>query len=153
MSAGLTTTSARDASAAEDTFTARLSTAAGAQVVLQQTAAAWGPMVSTTRVVGDRGAVWLDRESVWLATAAEPYGRLVDPPDDLRLPHQPSQNDDPRHRFTHLELGPSIRQAEAFRDAILGVARRNGPQPATFDDGVANTAVLDALRAPGAVTL
>ena len=44
-----------------------------------------------------------------------------------------------------VEYGPYTRLAAAFRDRILGVARA-GPDPATFVDGVAQMAVLDAAR-------
>jgi hypothetical protein len=55
--------------------------------------------------------------------------------------------DDLRHRFTHLELGPAIVQAEVLRDLVLGVGR-GGPvvPPATFVDGLACMEVLDAIR-------
>jgi predicted dehydrogenase len=44
-----------------------------------------------------------------------------------------------------VEYGPYTRLAAAFRDRILGVGRA-GPDPATFVDGVAQMAVLDAAR-------
>ncbi|MCU1461579.1 MAG: oxidoreductase [Acidimicrobiales bacterium] len=149
VAAGLTLTSDRPAGTAEDSFTAYLRMASGADVVVQQTAGAWGAMAMTTRVAGSRGTVWLDGRDVWLADHDRPQGTLVEPPADLRLPDPPPPSGDTRHRFTHLELGPSIRQAEAFLAAIRG-RPAPGPAAATFDDGVASMAVLDAIRASAA---
>jgi predicted dehydrogenase len=39
-----------------------------------------------------------------------------------------------------------VRRYEAFRDRILGVPLARDPIPATFTDGVAGMAVLDAIR-------
>ena len=44
-----------------------------------------------------------------------------------------------------VEYGPYTRLAAVFRDLILGRAV-SGPAPATFSDGVAQMAVLDAIR-------
>jgi predicted dehydrogenase len=129
---------------AEDTFTARLTTADGCAVAFQQTAGAWGPMVQVTRVAGTRGTLWLDGSDVWLADATGTRQLAV--PGDLRLPDAPAPSDDPRHRFTHLELGPYTRLAEAFRERILGQPSSSAISPATFDDGVACMEVLDAMR-------
>jgi hypothetical protein len=74
-------------------------------------------------------------------------GRRVLPvPDDLALPASEA-SDDPRHRYTHLELGPYTRLCEALS------ARMDGRQPEspvpvpTFADGLACMRVLDAVRA------
>ena len=52
-------------------------------------------------------------------------------------------------RFTHLELGPSIRQAEAFMAAVEG-RLPHAAGAATFDDGLASMVILDAIRASAA---
>jgi predicted dehydrogenase len=39
-----------------------------------------------------------------------------------------------------------VRLYHAFRDRILGVPLPSDPKPATFVDGVAGMAVLDAIR-------
>ena len=49
-----------------------------------------------------------------------------------------------------LDLGPYTRLAEHFRARILGIDPPPGPAPATFADGVADMAVLDAMRASAA---
>ena len=45
-----------------------------------------------------------------------------------------------------LDLGPYTCLATAFRNLILGNAIPDDPRPATFADGVAGMAVLDAIR-------
>ncbi|MEY2424091.1 MAG: hypothetical protein QOI95_4158 [Acidimicrobiaceae bacterium] len=123
---------------ADDGFTAHLTMASGCEVTVVQTAAAWGPPSGITRVVGDQGSVWLDDESgVWLADAEHPRGRLM----AKAAAVEPS--DDPRHRFTHLELGPFTELCRQFDVAIAG-----GPTgaAATFADGAATQRVLDLIR-------
>jgi predicted dehydrogenase len=143
----LSMTSARDAGvAACDSFTARLEMVSGAQVVVQQTAGAWGPTADMTRVAGTHGTLWIDDARVWLADASR--RQCLDVPDDLALPPAPPASTDPRHRFTHLELGPYIRLAEVFAARIRGLRPSSPVQPATFADGVACMEVLDRLRGP-----
>jgi predicted dehydrogenase len=136
---------------ADDTFSLLLRMRSGATVVLQQTAAAWGPPAGFTRVAGTEGTLWLDGATVWLARAGQEPAAVPVPP-DLALPPPASSPpaDDPRHRFSHLELGPSIRQAEVFAQLIRGEPLSpHLPRPATFADGVACMEVLDAARRGG----
>ena len=102
--------------------------------------------VSPECVAGTKGTLWIDGADLWLANEAG--SAVVAIPGELELPTAPAPSDDPRHRFTHLELGPSIRQAECFRDLILGrPLSPTRPRPATFQDGVACMDVLDRVRA------
>ena len=128
----------RRANDADDTFIAHLVMESGCEVTLGQTAAAWGPPSGVTHVVGEQGSVWIDRESsVWLADAEHPGGRCV-----LEAAvAEPS--DDPRHRFTHLELGPFTELCRRFAVAIAG---GDAGDAATFADGVAAQRVLDQIR-------
>ena len=142
----LSMTSARDLRvAAADSFTALLDMASGAHAVVQQTAGAWGPMTDVARVAGTEGTLWIETGRVW---HADPAGtaRCLDVPDDLALPPAPPASADPRHRFTHLELGPYTRLAEAFAARIRGLPPPSPVAPATFADGVACMEVLDRLR-------
>lgn len=130
---------------AEDTFAVQFRLERGTDGVLLQTAAAWGPMSGVTRLAGSRASAWIDGADTWLADADG--ARRLDVPDDLALPPPPPEADDPRHRFTHLELGPFTRLCEALR---AGTEGRPPPTPvplATFADGVAAMRVLDAVRA------
>jgi predicted dehydrogenase len=97
-----------------------------------------------SRVVGTRGSVWLEDDVAWIADADGT--RVLDVPDDLALPTAPAESDDPRHRFTHLELGPFTRLCEVLRAGVEGTEAPDAVAPATFADGVANTRVLDAIR-------
>jgi predicted dehydrogenase len=146
----LSMTSARDAvGGAVDSFTALLDMASGAHVVVQQTAGAWGPMADVARVAGTEGTVWIADGRVWLAeatTGATGRAQCLDVPDDLALPPAPPASADPRRRFTHLELGPYTRLAEAFAARVRGLPSPSPVEPATFADGVACMEVLDRLR-------
>jgi predicted dehydrogenase len=147
VSATTGVTSARG-DVAEDSFTVRFRLRSGVDGVLQQTAAAWGPYGGLTRVAGTDGSLWTEGDTVWLADRAGV--RALPVPADLVLPAAPTESDDPRHRFTHLELEPYTRLCEVLRAAVDGRA----PDPAvpvpTFVDGVACMEVLDAIRASAA---
>jgi len=139
VSAALSTVSAR-AGGAEDTFVVRVTMRSGAHGVLQQTAASWSANVAgLTVVAGTAGTVSIEGSTVWLADREGRHALPV--PDDLRLPEPPTVSSDPRERYTHLELGPYTRLCEALRDGRGVVALP------TFEDGVAEMEVLDAIRA------
>ncbi|HEX6310350.1 MAG TPA: Gfo/Idh/MocA family oxidoreductase [Acidimicrobiia bacterium] len=148
VSAAVDTISGRSAGSADDTFTIRIRFASGADGVLQQTAGAWGPGAALSRVVGSEGTVWLDDGVAWLADRVAT--RALPVPDDLELPEAPGMSDDPRHRFTHLELGPYTRLAEVLRAGVEGAAPATAVPAPTFADGLACMRVLDAVRASAA---
>ncbi len=147
VSARLNVVSAR-AGVAEDSFTIRFRLVNGLEGVLQQTAAAWGPMTGLTRVAGSAGTVWIDGDEPWLADAEG--ARRLDVPDDLALPAAPLESDDPRHRFTHLELGPFTRLGEVLLAGVEGRPLPGAVPIPTFVDGVAEMQALDAIRASAA---
>ena len=122
--------------------------ASGVDGVLQQTAAAWGPYAGITRVAGTNGTVWIDGDEPWLADREGV--RRLDVPPDLELPAAPDESGDPRHRFTHLELGPFTRLCEALRAGVEGRPLPDAVPLPTFADGVAEMRVLDAIRASAA---
>ena len=130
---------------AEDTFTVRFRLRSGVDGVLQQTAAAWGPMAGLTRIAGTRATAWIDGTEAWIADAAGTR-RLGIPP-DLQLPDPPPVSDDPRHRFTHLELGPYTRLCQVLRAGVDGRPLSAAVPVPTFADGLAEMEVLDAIRA------
>jgi predicted dehydrogenase len=142
VAAALSMVSARAPAMAEDSFTVTARMRSGAVAMLQQTAAARGPLVSVTRVAGTDGSAWIDGDDVWLARD-DGVERVEVAPADV-LPAGPPRFDHPAGRYTHLELGPYTRLAERFRDAIV-----RGAVPAdvpTFADGLAGMRVLDAVR-------
>jgi len=147
VSARLNVVSARDG-VAEDSFTVRFRLESGAEGVLQQTAAAWGPLAGMTRVAGSRGTVWIDGDEPWIGDADGT--RRLEVPADLVPPGAPGASDDPSHRFTHLELGPFTRLCEVLRAGVEGRPLPDAVPVPTFADGVAEMRVLDAIRASSA---
>jgi len=137
--------SARDGGA-EDSFVVRVTTRGGAHGVLQQTAASWTPhVVGVSIVAGTEGTIEVTGEGVFCSDRSGRHALPVPP--DLALPVPETLSDDPRERYTHLELGPYTRLAEALR---AGVERRlpdAAVVPPTFVDGLAEMRVLDAIRA------
>jgi len=135
---------------AEDSYTVHFRLRSGVEGVMQSTAGAWGPPLFTTRIVGGAGTLWVDFDTVWLADSEGQ--RQLPVPDDLQLgPPDPPPADllvtayDQLHAFG-IDLPPYTRLAETFRDLILGRPVADDPKPATFADGVADMAVLDAIR-------
>ena len=116
VSAAMRVVSDRDVTA-DDTFTVRARMANGCDVVLAQTAGAWGEPTGITRVAGSHGTVWLDGDTAVLADREGT--RPLPVPPELVLPPAPPAVDDPAHAYTHLELGPYTRLAECFRRGRL----------------------------------
>ncbi|MDQ1509068.1 MAG: hypothetical protein QOG50_912 [Actinomycetota bacterium] len=143
VSATLPTVAAR--AGAEDSFVVRTSSQSGVDIVMQQTAASWTPGVSSlTMVAGTEGTLEINATGVW---CSDRLGRhLLETPDDLALP-SPEASDDPRHRYTHLEVGPYTRLCEALRAGIEGNEAPTSVPVPTFADGLACMRVLDAIRA------
>jgi predicted dehydrogenase len=149
VSATLPTVARREG--AEDSFAIRMTTRGGAEVVLQQTAASWTPgVVGVTVVAGTDGTLELSNEGVWLSDREG--RRLLGVPTDLALPDAPGASDDPRHRYTHLELGPYTRLCEVLRAGVEGHPPSGRVPVPTFADGLADMRVLDAIRASAAAS-
>ena len=147
VSAALPVVSARTG-VAEDSFVVRFRLRSGAEGVLQQTAAAWGPYAGLTRVAGTDGTLWTEGDAVWLADRSGT--REVPVPGDLAPPAGPAPSDDPQHVYTHLELGPYVRLCEVLRAGVDGRPHGSAVPVPTFADGVAEMAVIDAIRASAA---
>ena len=148
LSAALSVVSSRTG-VAEDSYVLRFRMANGAEGVVQQTAAAWGPSAAMVRVAGTLGTIWVEGTDVWFADGEGK--RQLSVSDDLRLPPPPeADRDDPRKRFSHFELGPYIRLCEALRAGVDGRTQASAVPLPTFADGVAAMEVLDAIRASAA---
>jgi predicted dehydrogenase len=148
VSASLPTVSARTGGA-EDTFVVRVTTTSGAQGVAQQTAASWTPhVVGLSIVAGTEGTIEVTGEGVFCSDRSGRRELAV--PVDLELPAPPELSDDPRERYTHLELGPYARLAGVLRAGVEGRPVESAVAVPTFVDGVAEMRVLDAIRASAA---
>jgi predicted dehydrogenase len=147
VSATLTVLSAREA-VAEDSYIAHFQMANGVKGVLQSTGASWGPYTTMMRVAGTSGSLWIEDGVVRIADRDGTRELPVTP--DLLLPPPPQTSDDPRQRFSHLELGPYTRLCEALRARINGDSESSAVAVPTFADGVACMEVLDAIRASAA---
>jgi predicted dehydrogenase len=145
VSAGLTSASDPPL-AVDDTFNIRAVMRNGVDVSLVQSGAAAGPGAGITRVVGSKGTLWADGDTVHIATDDEPAGRVLDPPATLALPDVDALAAGQLAEMTLLELPPYIRLTQAFRRAIEGAPPEPGPQAATFADGLACMRVLAAVR-------
>ncbi len=131
---------------AEDSYVLRFRMKNGAEGILQQTAGAWGPIASMTRVAGTRGTLWVDNGAVHIADCDG--ARELPVPADLALPEFPV-SDDEGHRYSHL-LGPFIRLCEALKAGVDGRPANSAVALPTFRDGVACMEVMDAIRTSAA---
>ena len=143
---------------ADDAFVMHFETRSGYAGVMQSTAADWGPPIVITRVAGTAG-IGVDRgnrrdgQRRRSRRHAQPFRSVP-----IFRPAGPSRC---RRGVLHtaydrmiahgLDLGPYTCLAAAFRDRILAARGRgpvlvDDPTPATFEDGVAGMAVLDAAR-------
>jgi predicted dehydrogenase len=149
VSAGLSRTAQR-AMTAEDTYTAHFRTVSGVEGIMQSSAGAWGPPLIAARLSGTAGTAWTEGDTVWLADRQGT--RSVDPPADLLVgPPDPPPTDlmATTYDFMHctgIDMGPYTRLFEVLRARADGEPVPADPAPATFVDGVADMAVLDALR-------
>jgi predicted dehydrogenase len=148
VSAALPIASGRDWTA-EDSFSVRFRTTSGVEGVLQSSAADAGEPISVTRIVGTSGSLWIDGPDVKVADSNGV--RTLPVPAELVLPPvQPPQRAADATAYdrmvsTGFQVGPATRMYEALR-ALMAGSQPVGPRPATFADGVAHMAVMDAIR-------
>jgi predicted dehydrogenase len=144
VSASLPTVSARP-EGAEDSFVIRLTMASGVEGLVQQTAASWVPsVIGFTAVAGTAGTLEVRDAAVWVSDRGGRRALAV--PEDLALAAPDAASDDPRERFTHLELAPYTRLCEALLAGVRGEAIESPVPLPTFADGLAEMQVLDAIR-------
>jgi predicted dehydrogenase len=140
----------RPSMTADDGFVVHFRLRQGCAGVLQSTAADRAFLVET-RVTGSTGTAWIEGVGSVVKVADADGVRTLPVPDDLLVSSAPplpagavSTAYEQMTTFG-VEYGPSLRLASAFHARILG-KRVPDPQPATFVDGVAQMAVLDAIR-------
>jgi hypothetical protein len=117
---------------------------------MHSTCAARGHFLATTKIVGRDGAASLQGEEERVDTGAGP--ERVPTPDDLPI----EAPDPPPAELLHtaydmwhsmgIDLVPYTRLYGVLRDRALGRPVADDPAAATFADGVAGQAVLDAIR-------
>jgi predicted dehydrogenase len=137
---------------ADDGFVVHFRLRSGAAGVMQSTPSDRGPMFIETRVVGSSGTAWIDGlgDAVYIADADGSLRLAI--PDELRTapgeaPPRSTLETTYEQMIGHgLDLGAYTRLAEHFRARITDSARPPGPLPATFADGLAGTAALEAMR-------
>jgi len=135
---------------ADDGFVVHFRLRGGCAGVLQSTASDRGIVVET-RVTGSSGTAWIDGVGDTVRVADAAGVRTLEVPEELRTAPAPALpagavTTTYEHMITFgVEYGPYTRLAAVLRDRILGRPTA-GPEPATFRDGVAQMAVLDAVR-------
>jgi predicted dehydrogenase len=139
----------RPTMSADDGFVVHFRMRNGTVGVMESTAADWGVLVET-RVTGSRGAAWIEGVGAKVKVAG-PGGVVTRPvpggvADEVAppLPEGAVTTTYERMITFGVEYGPYIRLAAAFRDLIAGKDVEE-PLPATFADGVAQMAVLEAI--------
>jgi predicted dehydrogenase len=135
---------------ADDGFVMHFRLRNGCVGMLQSTASDRGIVVET-RVTGSTGTTWIEGVGEKVRVADASGVRTLPVPDALRtvaapaLPEGSVTTTYEQMTTFGVEYGPYTRLAAAFRDRIRG-AGHGGPAAATFVDGVAQMAVLDAAR-------
>jgi predicted dehydrogenase len=139
----------RPAMSADDGFVVHFRTRGGTVGVMQSTAGDWGVLVET-RVTGSLGAAWIEGVGATVRVAGPDGVRTEPAPEGLAaeaapaLPASAVRTAYERMITFGVEYGPYTHLTAAFRDLIAG-KDFDGPRPATFVDGVAQMAVLEAI--------
>ncbi len=143
---------ARSEWSAEDAFLVHFRMRSGAVGVLQSTSGDWGPPIVITRVVGSEGSAWIEGVGATVTVATARGTRALPVPDDLPSGGGPPLPDGVvstayERMISHgMDFGPYTRLASVLRDRIEGNPVPPEPRAATFADGVADIAVVDAAR-------
>jgi predicted dehydrogenase len=155
VSARLQTLSGKPGMTADDTFSAQFRLVNGLEGVFVESMAAPGDFYGIVRISGSEGALWIEGvagEELWLADRlgnkkrVEPPQELVLPP-PVPFPHGELMQTayEQAHAFG-TDLAPYTRLVERMKARIEGRDGADSPPLATFRDGVAGQAVIDAMR-------
>ena len=152
VSASLETLAPRPAMTADDTYTVQFRLAGGCTGVLHSSCAVAGPALPTTKIGGSAGAAWLEGDDVWVDSGGGPR-RVPDPADLPRVPPQPPPAEflppyarDTGWHTSGLDRVLFARVYRRMREKLEGIPASNEPAAATFADGAACQAILDAIR-------
>ena len=135
---------------ADDLFAVHFGLRSGVEGIYVGTAASRGPHSWAAQVDGSKGTAWVDGFDVWYDDGSGP--RQAEVPDHLVMP--PPQLPPPAlietaydtFNATGTEIAPYTRALEVMAARIRGDFSPTDPEPATFADGVALQAVLDAIH-------
>ena len=155
VSARLQTLSGKPGMTADDTFSAQFRLANGLEGVFLESMAAPGDMFGIVRISGSEGALWIEGiqgEELWLADRHGNKKRVAIPEDlvlpaPVPFPHSELMQTayEQAHAFG-TDLAPYTRLVEGMRALIDGRDPGSAPPLASFRDGVAGQAVIDAMR-------
>jgi predicted dehydrogenase len=162
---------------ADDTYTVHFRLVGGCTGILHSSCAIGGQSIATTKITGTRGSAWIQAAApeasedmppgnllvqvnqggeVWIDTGSGAQ-RVSDPVDLPRVsPVPPPAEVYPPYAKTTkwhtsgTDLAPYTRVYERLRARVLGDPAADDPPLATFADGVAQQAVLDAVRSAAA---
>ncbi len=143
---------ARPDMTAEDAFVVHFRMRSGAVGTLQSTSGDLGPPIVVTRVVGTEGTAWIEGVGSTVKVATRAGTKTLPVGDDLPtdtgppLPEGLVSTAYERMISHGMDFGPYARLAGVFRDRIEGRVPAEDPRAATFADGVADLAVVDAIR-------
>ena len=121
-----------------------------------RTSGDWGPPLVVTRVAGTSGTAWIEGVGSVVKVADRNGTRTIPVADDLPTATGPPLPEGlVRTRYEQMishgmDFGSFTRLAEFFGCRIDGKPDPPGPAPGTFADGVADIAVVDAVRASAA---
>ncbi|HEY2809104.1 MAG TPA: Gfo/Idh/MocA family oxidoreductase [Steroidobacteraceae bacterium] len=155
VSARLQTLSGKKGMTADDTFSAQFRLVNGLEGVFVESMAAPGDLYGIVRISGSEGALWIEGvggEELWLADRAGNKQRVAVPaelvlPPPVPFPHGELMQTayEQAHAFG-TDLAPYTRLVERMKARIEGRDGPESPPLATFRDGVAGQAVIDAMR-------
>ena len=156
VSARLQTLSGKPGMSADDTFSAQFRLAGGLEGVFVESMAAAGDMFGIVRISGTEGAAWIEGvqgEALWVADRQGNKHRVPVPQDLVLPPPVPFPHGElmqtayeQAHAFG-TDLAPYTRLIERMLARIEGRDAGDAPPLASFRDGVAGQAVIDAMRA------
>jgi predicted dehydrogenase len=150
LSASLQTLAPRPAMTADDTYTVHFELRNGCVGVLHSSCAIGGQFLATTKVTGTSGSAWLQGDELWIDTGKGPE-RVPDPTDVPVVAPDPPPAELLRTTYDlwhsmGTDLAPYTRLYERMGALIAGGSVPDDPPVATFADGAAGQAVLDAIR-------
>ncbi len=149
VSAALTLISDRDWTV-EDSYIVHFRTENGCNGMLQSAAGGWGPPLICSRVYGTKGTLSIEGDRIRIDDKSGSH--VLETPDDLvNEAPSPPPAEFMKTAYDHLhaagfDLAPYTKLCGVLRDRIRGDSVAPGPKAATFADGVAGQAVLDAIR-------